>query len=288
MSATAPTAPTPPGSLPSRDVVMVQAGAENFPVALRLLGRDARDHLLALYGFARLVDDTGDELSGDRLAALDAIEADLARVYADATPQHPVLAALAPTVRACGLPQEPFARLIEANRLDQIKTRYATFAELLDYCHLSAAPIGELVLHVFGVSTPQRVALSDRVCAALQVIEHLQDVGEDHARGRIYLPESDLRDSGVAEADLGAPAASPALRAVVALQVRRCHGLLAAGPPLLRGLGPRPRLAVAGFLAGGRATLQAIEAADGDVLAHRPRRTPGGFARALAQVVRGR
>jgi squalene synthase HpnC len=282
MSATAPPA------LASRAAVMAQAGAENFPVAMRLLGRDTATHLLAVYGFARLVDDTGDELAGDRLAALDAIECDLARIYAGRAPEHAVLAALAPSVRACGLPRQALVRLIEANRLDQVKARYATYAELLDYCQLSAAPVGELVLHVFGVTSPVRLALSDRVCAALQVIEHIQDIAEDHARGRIYLPAADLSAAGVAETDLAAPSASPALRAVIALQVRRCHGLLAAGPPLLRGLGPRPRLAIAGFLAGGRATLRAIESVQGDVLAHRPRRSATGFARAFTQVVRGR
>ena len=85
---------------------------------------------------------------------------------------------------ACRLPPGPFERLIEANRLDQVVTRYETFAQLLGYCQLSAAPVGELVLHVFGAATPERIALSDRICAGLQIIEHLQDIAEDHARGR--------------------------------------------------------------------------------------------------------
>ena len=106
------------------------------------------------------------------------------------------------TVLACGLPSGPFERLIEANRVDQVQTRYETFAQLLGYCQLSAAPVGELVLHVFGAATPERIALSDRVCAGLQVVEHLQDIAEDYARGRIYMPQEDLVRFGCDDMDL--------------------------------------------------------------------------------------
>src|SRR6202035_4538545 len=104
------------------------------------------------------------------------------------TPQHPLMQTLAVTVKECALPIGPFERLIEANRVDQMVSRYDTFPQLLGYCQLSAAPVGELVLGVFGAATPNRVALSDRVCAGLQVVEHLQDIAEDHARGRVYMP----------------------------------------------------------------------------------------------------
>lgn len=272
-------------SLPQAAGVLAQAGQENFPVALRLLGDATRRHLLALYGFARLVDDTGDEVAGDRLALLDAVEDELRAVYAGRRPAHPLMAALASTVRACGLPEEPFRRLIEANRLDQSVTRYETFEALLGYCQLSAAPVGEIVLHIFGEASPRRIALSDRVCAALQVIEHLQDVAEDAARGRIYLPAEDLARWGVEDAELGAASATPALRGVIALQAARSRDLLGAGRPLLAGLPARPRLAVAGFVAGGAATLEAIERADWDVLAHRPRRGRPAFLRTLARLL---
>jgi phytoene/squalene synthetase len=214
-------------AMPTSTAVMSQARDENFPVALWLLGPRARRHLLAIYGFARLVDDIGDEAEGDRLALLDRIERELD------TPEHPVMRTLAITVRQCSLPREPFLRLIEANRRDQVVTHYGTYAELLDYCRLSAAPVGELVLHVMGAATPERIALSDRVCAALQVIEHLQDVEEDAARGRCYIGPFDA--------------------------AAHAHALLAAGPPLVRTLRGRPRLAVAGFLAGGRVALDGLE-----------------------------
>ncbi len=216
------------GALPTTEAVMAQARDENFPVALWLLGPRTRRHLLAIYGFARLVDDIGDEVAGDRLALLDEVQREL-----DA-PEHPVMCALAGTMRECALARDPFLRLIEANRRDQVVTRYETFDELLDYCRLSAAPVGELVLHVLGAATPERIALSDRICAGLQVIEHLQDVDEDRARGRSYIGRFD----GAGHA-------------------RR---LLDEGAPLVRQLRGRARLAVAGFLAGARVALDAIEA----------------------------
>jgi phytoene/squalene synthetase len=164
------------------------------------------------------------------------------------------MVALAPTISSRRLPPGPFKRLLEANRQDQRVTRYATFAQLLDYCSLSAAPVGELVLHVFGAATPERVALSDRVCAGLQVLEHLQDVAEDYERGRVYLPQEDLARAGVAEAELreGAPAA------LLALEHERVSRLLDSGAPLSRTLPLRPRVAVAGFIAGGRTALDAV------------------------------
>jgi squalene synthase HpnC len=206
---------------------MVQARDENFPVASWALGPRTRRHFLALYGFARLVDDVGDKAPGDRVALLDRIEREL-----DA-PAHPVMRRLAVTIRECGLPREPFKRLIEANRRDQTVTHYATVDELLDYCQLSAAPVGELVLHVLNQATPERIALSDRICAALQIIEHLQDVDEDRARGRVYIGPFDARAEARAQLKAGAP---------LVKQLRGC-----------------PRLAVAGFLAGGRCALDGLE-----------------------------
>ena len=173
--------------LPDASAILPLAARENFTVASLLVGRATRGHLTAIYGYARLVDQLGDEIEGDRNAALDAFEQDLHRVF-DGGPRHPLLLRLRATVRACGMPREPFLRLIEANRRDQRQPVYETFDELVDYCDLSANPVGELVLYVFGGATKERIELSDRICTALQLAEHWQDVGEDFRRGRIYLP----------------------------------------------------------------------------------------------------
>jgi squalene synthase HpnC len=250
-------APPTAADLPDRDGVMAQAGAENFTVASALVGHETQRHLRAIYGFARLVDDVGDEATGDRLALLEVVSDELGRVY-DGVPSHPVMVELQRTVLACRLPSGPFERLIEANRVDQVQTRYETFAQLLGYCQLSAAPVGELVLHVFGAATAERIALSDRVCAGLQVVEHLQDITEDHARGRIYMPQEDLVRFQCNDVDLAGEITAPR-RALVAFEADRARGLLGAGAPLARTLTPRPRLAIAGFVAGGRTALDVLE-----------------------------
>ncbi|GAA2585055.1 squalene synthase HpnC [Dactylosporangium fulvum] len=253
-----------------------RAGAENFPVALRILPKTTRRHLHALYRYARFVDDLGDEpvagvTAADRTAMLDAFEAEVHRLYDGQRIQHPVLCVLAPTVVACRLPAGPLLRLIEANRVDQIVTRYTTIEELVRYCSLSADPVGELVLHVFDQAGPAQVALSDRICTALQIIEHLQDVAEDHRRGRVYLPEADLDRFGVRDTDLAAATASSTLREVVRFEAGRAKARLDAGAPLLTALRGWARVAVGGYLAGGYATLRALERSGYDPLPGPPR-----------------
>ncbi len=111
---------------------------------------------------------------------------------------------------------------------------------------------------MFGAATPERIALSDRVCAGLQIVEHLQDIAEDHARGRIYMPQEDLIRFECDDVDLAAVLTAPR-RALVAFEAERARRLLGAGAPLSRTLAPRPRLAIAGFVAGGRTALDVLQ-----------------------------
>ncbi|MGH3321695.1 MAG: squalene synthase HpnC [Streptosporangiaceae bacterium] len=242
---------------------------ENFPVASLLLPRRVRQHLLAVYAFARLVDDVGDEVSGDRVRMLDLIEADLDRVYGGG-PRLPVMRDLASTIKVCGVPAEPFRRLIQANRQDQAVVRYDRFGGLLGYCELSANPVGHIVLHIFGVATPERMRLSDKVCTALQLVEHWQDVSEDLERGRVYLPLEDLARFDCTESDLVASRAGPNVRRLMAFETRRAARLLDEGAPLVRTLGGFARLATAGYVAGGRAAIASIVERDHDVLSATP------------------
>ncbi|MER8013824.1 squalene synthase HpnC [Streptomyces griseoluteus] len=264
-----------------------KAARENFPVAPFFLPRAWRTDLMAVYGFARLVDDIGDgdlapggadarvlgvpaARADDRLALLDAFEADLGRVF-DGTPHHPLLRRLQPTVRRRGLTPEPFLGLIAANRQDQLVTRYETYDDLRAYCELSANPVGRLVLAVTGTATPERVRRSDAVCTALQIVEHLQDVAEDLGRDRIYLPAQDMKRFHVQESDLAAPSAGASVRALVAFEARRAHDLLNEGAPLVGSVHGRLKLLLAGFVAGGKAAVRAIAAADFDVLPGPPK-----------------
>jgi squalene synthase HpnC len=274
-----------PRGIPTAAEVLGQAGAENFPVASRLLPARVRAHLLAIYGFARLADDIGDEADGDRLAMLDWLDEELVRA-SEGRATHPLLVRLTPTIEACHVPLEPFQRLIEANRVDQRVHRYETWDQLLGYCELSANPVGELVLRVLGAPTPERIALSDRVCTGLQLVEHLQDVGEDAERDRVYLPAEDLRRFECTVDDLLAERAAPRLRALVRYEATRIRPLLDAGAPLAASLSGRFRVAVAGFAAGGHAALDAIVDADGDVLGVRCRPRPDRVVTRLASVLR--
>ena len=247
------------------EAVMARAAGENFPVSLRLLPRAARGHLQAIYGYARLVDNLGDEYPGDRAAALDWVEAQLDDLFAD-TARHKAFLQLAPTVARFGLDREPFDQLLAANRLDQHKARYEDFDELLEYCTLSANPVGHLVLAVFEAATPERLGASDEVCSGLQVLEHLQDVAEDAASGRVYLPADDMERFGVTADDLHAPVAAAGLRGLVAYEAGRARAMLESGRGLVASLTGSARLAVAGFVAGGLAGLDALEAAGFEVL----------------------
>ncbi len=243
-----------------------QMAAENFPVALRVLPRRVRSALTAVYAFARFVDDVGDEAPGDRLALLDAVADEVRGAWQGMPTSLAPVTGLRPWISSANLHSQPFLDLIEANRMDQRQKVYPTFADLMNYCRYSAAPIGRIVLRLANADDERNVADSDAVCSALQVLEHCQDVAEDARMGRVYLPQDDLADEGVTAAQLEATTTPSALRSVVAREVRRAEELLAAGPPLVRRLSGWSRLAVAGYLAGGQATAAALRAADYDVL----------------------
>lgn len=286
-------APQPEPEAPPQNVdavadpatIMARAAGENFPVAASWLPQPARRRLRSIYGFARLVDELGDAAPGDRLAALDWLEAELDRAFVG-QPSHPLMRPLAVTIAECGLSREPFARLVEANRRDQQTFYYDSFEDLLGYCALSANPVGELVLEVFGVATEERVALSNAVCSALQLIEHWQDIGEDLAVGRVYVPLADLARFSCSLEELRAPQVGERLRRVLVLEATRTSALLDEGRTLVGTLRGWSRLAVAGYVGGGRAALSALARADYEVLAHQPRpsrrRTVGSILRTLS------
>jgi squalene synthase HpnC len=259
-----------------------RASGENFPVVSVLAPRWARPHLRAIYGFARLVDNLGDEAEGDRAALLDELEREL-----DGSPRSEVMQRLHVSIKERSLPREPFARLIEANRIDQRKSRYESWAEVREYCTYSADPVGRLVLVVYGHGKDQElVAMSDSVCTGLQLVNFLQDPPRDLALGRVYLPQENLRRFGVADADLAGPMTEP-VRELLRHEAERARGLLEAGLPLRRALGGRAGISVALYAKGGLAALDALERAGWDVFSSRPAPTRWTFARlALAEVMR--
>ncbi len=256
---------------------------ENFSVLSALVPTRMRGDFASVYAFCRWADDLGDEAGSpgeERLKLLAWWRGELQACF-DGAPRHPVMVALRPTIVAHGLPMKPFTDLISAFEEDQVKVRYATWDELLSYCTRSADPVGRLVLAVFGLATTERCALSDRVCTALQLVNHVQDVQRDILdRDRIYLPaectaaipnfESRLRKS----AELGYACDQQFLdeyRAAVRPMVDRCWKLLDEGRPLLPMLTDEAHSVIRLFIEGGERLLGNIEAWHLETCIHRPK-----------------
>ena len=242
---------------------------ENFSVGSWLLPRSHLDHIYAIYAFCRSVDDLGDEHGGERLRALDLWEEDLLRCY-HGTPRHPYMLALQHTIRDFDIPEDPFTRLIEANRMDQRVKRHQTFQDLEFYCQHSANPVGHLVLYVFGYRDQERQDLSDYTCTALQLTNFWQDVARDYAMGRVYIPLEDIQRFGYSEDELGRGIVTDAFRELMAFEVGRARELFQRGLKLVDTLDGRLQLDVALFSRGGMKVLDAIEGQGYDVLRRRP------------------
>jgi squalene synthase HpnC len=242
---------------------------ENFTVAARFLSKEVLPHLSAIYAYCRGVDDLGDEAEGDRLALLDAWAADLELCYAG-TPEAPHLQALQHTIRTFGIPPEPFRKLIEANRMDQLHVRHETFDDLLHYCERSANPVGQLYLYISGYNDDERLRLSDFTCTALQLANFWQDVHRDYVMGRIYLPQEDMARFGYTEEELAAGICNDAFRELIAFQVERTQRYFEQGLPLVKLVEGKARLHIKLFSLGGMRVLDAIRGQGYDVLSKRP------------------
>jgi squalene synthase HpnC len=261
--------------------IAARAAGENFPVGSVLFPRPLRSHIRALYCYARFADELGDAYEGNRLAALDEFEGEVDAAFAgEAT--WPVVQNVQPTIRQFDLPREPFLRLIEANRMDQRVSEYATWADLKHYCVHSADPCGRLVLGVLRkLDDAELVAASDSVCTGLQLVNFLQDVPTDLELGRVYLPAEDRRTFG--DPPLDRP--SEELRGLLRFEAQRAVDLLAAGEVLRERIGGRLGRAVALFARGGLAALDALESAGWDIFNGRPRPSRARLAREAAIVL---
>ncbi|MGH8849842.1 MAG: squalene synthase HpnC [Casimicrobiaceae bacterium] len=250
---------------------------ENFPVASWVGPPALRDAISAIYSFARGADDIADEGADPpalRLSRLDHYAAMLdhvetARGVSSAAIEAP-FGALAAAVRRHALPIEPFRELLSAFRQDVLKTRYADFAELLDYCRRSANPVGRLLLRLYRVSDETELRRADAICTGLQLTNFWQDVAVDWAKGRVYLPVEDLARFGVAEGQIAEGRADERWRRLMAFEVERSRELLQSGRALARALPLRARLELKLVVAGGLSILRAIDRAQGDVFRHRP------------------
>ena len=261
--------PARPMHEPRRYLALARQHYENFPVGSFLLPAAARRHLRRIYAFARTADDLADELRDG--AALRDFRADFLAHQAGLRDDVPLFVDLGATIRDCDLPVVLFTDLLDAFAQDLVVQRY-DLPGLLDYCRRSADPIGRLVLRVCGHRDPGLDQLSDRVCTALQLLNHLQDLGADRRqRDRIYFPREDLLRFHVREDDLLAPAANAAVRALVRHWAQRLGADFAAGWQLTHAVRGRLRWELRAVLRGAAAVLARIAAVSGDVLGGRVR-----------------
>jgi squalene synthase HpnC len=246
---------------------------ENFPVASRLVPASVRPAVVAIYRFARAADDLADEGDADvgaRIAALEVFSRALVAIEHGETPALGPFPALAEAIRRHDLPLAPFHALLSAFVQDCTKTRYRSYADLEDYCRRSANPVGRLVLALFGASSADHDRLSDRICTGLQLANFLQDVAVDWRKGRVYIPQDELKRFGVRKSQIGEGLVDARWSALMAFETERARRLLDAGRPLLRALPWRMRLEIGAVIAGGQRVLSRIDAVRGDVFRARP------------------
>jgi squalene synthase HpnC len=245
-----------------------------------------RPAVQAIYRFARTADDLADEgevAAGARLSALGALGGQLQRIECAAPHDWPDLAA---AVNAHQLPLPLLHDLLSAFAQDVTVKRYADYPALLDYCRRSANPIGRLLLALYRRVEPPLLAQSDAICSALQLVNFWQDVAIDWAKGRVYLPQSELVLHGVAEADIAAQRLTPQWTRLMAAQTARARAMLESGAPLARALGGRIGFELRLVVQGGLRIAERIDAVHGDVFRHRPRLGTADWALMTARALR--
>ena len=250
---------------------LAESHYENFHVASWFLPKALRPHFHSIYAYCRVSDDLGDEVgnTAESLALLDMWGRELDACYAGEL-RHPVFVALAETIKECGIPKTPFADLLTAFRQDQSKARYATMAEVLDYCRYSANPVGRLVLYACGFADEERFNLSDATCSALQLANFWQDVSVDYKKDRVYLPKDDMARFGVTDETIAHGIATPEFRALLKYEVDYARVLFHQGLPLIGKVSRDLAVDLDLFSRGGLEILRAIEGRDYDVLSARP------------------
>ena len=250
---------------------------ENFPVASWLCPPALRPAVRAIYYFARTADDIADEgeaLPEQRLADLRAYRSDLAAASAGAAAPSGrwpgVFEPLAAAIVACRLPHAPLDALLDAFMQDVVKTRYADRDEVLDYCRRSANPVGQLLLHLYGVTDATSRRQSDAICSALQLANFWQDLGVDAAHGRLYTPLADCRRHGVEPDDLVALHDGPAVHALVGDLVAWARSLMLSGADLVHAVPGRAGLELRLVVQGGLRVLERTDRLGGATLLQRP------------------
>ncbi len=253
---------------------------ENFPVASVLCPPRLRPAIAAIYWFARTADDIADEGEAAPQTRLDDLAAYRADLLATASclPASPrwagVFEHLGPVITQYSLPVNLLADLLSAFEQDVVKQRYASQAELLDYCRRSANPVGRLLLHLYGVNDAESLEQSDCICTALQLINFWQDLSVDIPRGRIYLPAEIWALHGVDEAQLLGLQHNPHTIDLIADRTRSARAMMLKGSQLVKKISGRGGWELRLVVQGGLRILDKIEALKFNTLGQRPKLGP--------------
>lgn len=254
---------------------MTKTHYENFPVASILLPKVLRRPIAVIYAFARTADDFADEdnlPAEDRLRLLNSYSQYLSEIADQCyVGNDPIFLALQDVVHRFKLPIQLLEDLLFAFRQDVVKSRYATFNEVLDYCRFSANPVGRLLLYLQGTPTLQQLQQSDAICTSLQLINFYQDIVQDYTeQNRIYIPLDELSDIGIDEANL-IQADSTMLAPLLRSLYLRTEQIMREGLELGSSLSGRLGWEIRAMSLGGLTTLLALKRQPDDTLLSRPR-----------------
>lgn len=250
---------------------------ENFPVASIALPKHLRHPISLIYNFARQADDIADEghhKPEHRLAMLAGYKKQLDLINAKQKSNSAFFVEFGKMIETYQLPLEPFYDLLDAFSQDVVKTRYANFDEIKDYCKRSANPIGKLLLHLFEKATPENIAYSNNVCTALQLINFYQDIAIDFDttfhKSRVYLCQDEMESFGVTEAQIASQHINLHWEQFMMFNIERAEGMLQAGKPLEQILPGRMGFEMRMIIGGGEQIIYKLKKVRGNIFKHRP------------------
>ncbi|MDQ7817002.1 MAG: squalene synthase HpnC [Melioribacteraceae bacterium] len=268
-------------------ILFTKSHYENFPVVSLFIPKYLRKHIAVVYQFARQADDIADEgnhKSEFRIENLELYE-NLLKKCLTGTYENDFLMALNNTVEKFKLSSKHFYDLINAFKQDIVKKRYASFAEMLNYCEHSANPVGRIILELFNIRDKQAMVHSDAICTALQLTNFYQDVSIDFNKGRIYIPADEMESFKVNENVFELKKNNTNFIALLKYQVDRTQKLFDEGKKLLPLLPGNLRRQIKMTILGGEAILRKIEKSNFNILDNRPKLNKFDIIKILIQSI---
>ncbi|MBM32093.1 MAG: squalene synthase HpnC [Chloroflexi bacterium] len=242
---------------------------ENFTVWSKLIRKDLLPFFSSIYAFCRITDDIGDESNNKKeniLKSLDEWERLLINCYKNNKVNHPYFKALSITIKRFDIPPDNFIKIIDANRQDQIVKSYKNFRLLEDYCTLSANPVGRLILQIMGYNNTEIIKSSDKICTGLQLLNFCQDISEDLKKGRIYIPEEDMKYHKVKKTDFQKSIISPEIRNLIKFEIERTEKFFQEGLNIFLQLKRKDQFPISLFLKGGNKIVKEIKKKEFDTI----------------------